>query len=277
MTLEPAIPLGGIAGWALLRRSQPRQEANFARSPDLQRDLQRFADRIGAVTTAGDLVGDRALLKVALGAFGLDEDLNKPAFIRKVLESDPLDPTSFANRLVDRRYRDLARAFGFGSVLGPRTGEAGFADRIGRAFMERQFEIAVGRKDSNLRLALAFRREMAGISRKTAGDTAWYMILGAPPLRQVVEQALGLPRQFSGLPLERQVETLKDRVRTRFGGGIEVFQDEANVERMINAFLARAGPGSASGPASPALTLLQAAGPARGSSVIEGLIGALYR
>ena len=36
--------------------------------------------------SAADLVADRRLLKVALGAFGLEGEIDKKAFIRKVLE-----------------------------------------------------------------------------------------------------------------------------------------------------------------------------------------------
>ncbi len=51
-----------------------------------------FEANIGKVETAADLVGDRRLLKVALGAFGMDGEIDKRAFLRKVLEEERGEP-----------------------------------------------------------------------------------------------------------------------------------------------------------------------------------------
>ena len=74
------------------------------------------------MTSAADLVADRRLLKVALGAFGLEGEIDKKAFVRKILEEGTADPASLANRLTDKSYYKLAEAFGFGDLGGARTG-----------------------------------------------------------------------------------------------------------------------------------------------------------
>ncbi|MFO7856361.1 MAG: DUF1217 domain-containing protein, partial [Paracoccaceae bacterium] len=119
MSFAPVLPLGGVAGWALLQRVEAGQREVFERRPDVARLAAAFEARIASVRSASELVADRQLLQVALGAFGLDEEIDKRAFVRRALESDPADPRSFANRLVDARYRNLSAAFGFGAAGGP--------------------------------------------------------------------------------------------------------------------------------------------------------------
>ena len=92
------------------------------------------------IPSAADLVADRRLLKVALGAFGLEGEIDKRAFMRKVLDEGTIDPKAFANRLTDPAFRKLAEAFGFGNPGGARTNEAGFAAKIVAAYKIRAFE-----------------------------------------------------------------------------------------------------------------------------------------
>lgn len=119
MSFVPLIQGSGLTAWTLLSNSRQTQQEALERTPQFSRDVQAFKDKIEAVQTVDDLMNDRALLRVALGAFGLEEDLNNRAFIRRVLESDLNDPTSLANKLSDQRYSSLARTFGFGSDNGP--------------------------------------------------------------------------------------------------------------------------------------------------------------
>ena len=52
MSFQPTIPLSGVAGWRFLERTQPRQQAAFEKSPEVQRDVAYFEDKIASVTTA---------------------------------------------------------------------------------------------------------------------------------------------------------------------------------------------------------------------------------
>ena len=126
----PAVPSGGLTGWAFLSRTAEAQKTAHAASSVQTREANYFREKIGSVRTAEGLVADRRLLSVALTAFGLEADLPNRYFVRQVLESDPSDKDALAFRLADPRYGDLAKAFGFGSVFGAATGRRGFADRI---------------------------------------------------------------------------------------------------------------------------------------------------
>ena len=103
MTFQPTLPLGGVAGWQFLSRTLPTQKAAHAANTQLDRETQYFREKIGNITTAADLVADRTLLKVALGAFNLQDDLPNKYFIQKILEGGVLSTDSLANRI--RRSR----------------------------------------------------------------------------------------------------------------------------------------------------------------------------
>jgi hypothetical protein len=273
MGFQPQVPLAGVAGWRFLERTQAAQQAAFERGPALRREIEHFTARIAEVGSAEALMADPRLLKVALGAFGLEGEIGKKAFVRQVLESDLADPKALANRLSAPGFKELARAFGFGPTSVPRTGDAGFAERIVAAYRTRAFEAAVGESANDMRLAMNFRREMVRLSEGAEGGS-WFEVLGSKPLREVFEKAYGLPREFGRLDVDRQREVLRDKTAGLFGtASLAAFADPANVERVITRFLARAqleaGP-AASGPGSAALALLQ--GAAGGS---EGLLNLL--
>lgn len=264
MTFQPAIPIGGVAGYRLLLATEATQRAAFDRRPDIQRDVDYFIDKIADVATAEDLVTDRRLLRVALGAFGMDEDVDKRAFIRRVLEEGSESADAFANRFVDPRYARLARAFGFGDLLGARTAEPGFGASIAASYRERQFEIAVGDQDASMRLALSFRREI--LTYANAADpegTAWFSAMGDLPTRRVLEGALGLPSSIGQLDIDRQRDEFRDAASKTFGSrSLAAFNDPEVLDKAVIRFLARDaaknGP-TLSAPGATALTLLSSA------------------
>lgn len=275
MSYVPALPLGGIAGWRFLERTAAKQQEAFERSAAVEREIAWFEERIGAVTSAADLVADRRLLQVALTAFGLEDKIDQKAFVRKVLEEGTTADDAFAVRLSDPAWKNLSAAFGFGDTAGGRTGETGFAARIVAAYKTRAFESAVGEADDSLRLAMNFKREIATLAAEGEQGASWYKILGSKPLREVFETAFGLPSGFVNLDIDRQRDILAGKTDAAFGSDtLSVFADPAMVEKMITRFLARAqiaaGPGGTS-PASAALTLLRA-GTAGGTSGLFNLL-----
>lgn len=263
MSFQPVLPFGGYAGWRFLTRTAERQQALVAEAPAMRRETETFRARIGNVASAEELVNDHALLKVALGAFGLDADLNNRAFIRKVLESASGDDKALASRLADKRYLEFARAFGFAEPGGPFNAARGFADRLVARYETRQFEIAVGQKDESMRLALTAMRELEALAAGSGSDNArWFTVMGNPPLRQVFETALSLPASFGRLDLDRQLAVFRERTGRALGSGeIAQFADSARREELVRLYLLRSQAGATPAVAggSAALTLLQSA------------------
>jgi len=83
MTFQPLVPLSGLAGLRFIERTQESQQAVFNQSPDIVREVEYFRENIHKAATADDLTEDYLLLKVALGAFGLEEDQSKAYHTKK--------------------------------------------------------------------------------------------------------------------------------------------------------------------------------------------------
>ena len=272
MTYTPVIPLGGLAGWAFLKRTMTTQKAAYVASPEIKRDEDYFRAKIKSVKTAEQLVSDRRLLRVALGAFGLDGDINNKFFIRKVLEDGTLTTDALSNRLADKQYLAFSEAFGFGDFRTPRTQLSDFADKILAQYETRSFEAAVGEQNDTMRLALNAERELPTLAKRNATeDTLWYTVMGSAPLRKVFQTAFGLPSSFGSLDLDQQLSTYKARAEQAFGDeGIKQFARPEKMEALIRRFLAQSEVQSSSGASrsSGALSLLQ-----NGQSSLRSLLG----
>lgn len=241
MSFAAIVPFGGYSGWMFLSRTLDTQKAAFSQSPKQVSDREYFTANVGKVRTAEDLVSDYRLLGVALGAFGLGDDLENRFFIRKVLEEGTSSPDAFSNKLSDKRYMAMSAAFGFGEGKPPRTGLTGFSEEILSAYSTRQFEISVGEQNEDFRLALNVARELVEIaSGDLSDDGKWYSVMGSAPLRSVFETALGLPDSFSGLELDRQLETFRDKTSRVFGNGeVAQFSDPEILDELVRTFLLR--------------------------------------
>ena len=241
MTFTPILTSTGYSGWAFLKKTLATQQASFDKSPEIKRDIDYFIAKIGSVKTADQLVGDRRLLKVALGAFGLDNDIDSKAFIKKILSDGTVKTDALGNKLADKSYLKLAAAFGFGSTTTPRTQLSTFGAEITNAYEQRQFESAVGDQDNSLRLALNAQREIPALAAKASSeDTKWYTILGNTPMRTVVQGALGLPDSTASLDVDQQLAMFKDRASRIFGSdSVKQFTSPAQMEGMVRRYLVK--------------------------------------
>ncbi|KJZ21144.1 DUF1217 domain-containing protein [Loktanella sp. S4079] len=261
MTFQPILPLTGYSGWRFLENTLDKQQEAFASSQPVVRDTDYFRENIGSITTAEDLVNDRRLLSVALGAYGLDDDINNRFFIKKILEDGTTADDALANRLADNRYADFSEAFGFGDNAIPATLSEGFADKIISRYETRQFAQAVGEQDNDLRLALNVADGVSDILDRNSTNTGqWYSMMGNAPMRNVVQTALGLPSSTSSIDVDQQLEIYQERAKSVLGidSFAQLAEPEAQ-EKLIRMFLIRSDAAnmSASSGSSTALTLLQ--------------------
>lgn len=261
MPFSPALPLTGINGFRFLESTKDRQTELFNKSPDIQREIDYFLEKAPEITSSEGIVGDRRILSVVLGAFGLDDDIDKAAFIRKVIDDGTFDERSFANRLVDPAYREMSAFLGFGDVGGLLVFENTRSNIVSR-YKERQFELAVGEVDLDMRLALNFKREASEFANSGVNErTGWLQLLGSPPLRQVVETALNLPSEFGLIDLDQQVDELIGRASNIFGfSDPSELADPDTLSRFVDRFLLqqqiRSGSSISTSSGSVALSLL---------------------
>ena len=296
MTFQPVIGVGGYTGWLVLQRTEERQREVFDNSALLNRNIEYFKENIGNVRSAEDLVTDRQLLSVALGAFGLNEEIDKRAFVRQILESDPADTSSLLSRMTDPRFDELNETFAFsrGGPDGVDGGEetesteptsgdappmfsADFAEGIIARYKEREFEQAVGESDQDMRLALNFEREVPNLldeGGETAESTFWFKVMGQEPLRRVFETAFNLPSEFSQIDIDRQVEVLAEQAERFLGTSVpEEIATQENMDTVVRRYFTiqqiNSGPDSTT-PGFAALSLLSGGG--LGAAGIENLL-----
>lgn len=251
---QPIIIAPGLSGWQFLKSTYDRQFEAFSQSAELKRDTDYFAEKIGSIQTAEDLVSDRRLLSVALGAFGLEEDINNRFFIQKMLEDGTQADDALANRFTDTRYRDMSSAFGFG----PGELRGGILPSFAKDIIDRyetsSFEIATGAQDESMRIALYAERTLPEVVGSDSSDTAkWFSIMGQPPLRSFFETALGLPSEFGQVDIDQQLEVFQDRAERILGiSEPSEMADPEIMDKLVTNYLARSqlntfGGGASSG------------------------------
>lgn len=259
---QPVLISSGLVGWQFLQRTYDQQFEAFGQSVAFKRDTDHFAENIGNVKTAEDLVSDRQMLTVALGAFGLQDDINNRFFIEKMLSEGTTANDSLANRFTDSRYTDFSAAFGLGPNEIPQTNRTGFAEEIIAKFQANSFEIATGNQDQTLRTALYGERVLPDVVTGDGSEAQkWFSIMGQPPLRTLFETAFGLPSAFGQADIDFQLGVFKDRANRLFGvSDPSQFAEPETLDRLVTTFLARSqldAGGNGTSSAAIALTLLQ--------------------
>ena len=259
---QPVIVSSGLVGWQFLKRTYDQQFSAFNQSVELQRDTDYFAENIKDVKSAEELVSDRRLLTVALGAFGLQDDIDNKFFIQKMLSDGTTADDALANRFTDSRYNDFSAAFGLGPGELRGALRPGFADDIIARFQASSFEIATGNQDDTMRIALYAERTLGDVVEGSGTENQkWFSIMGQPPLRALFETAFGLPSEFGQADIDFQLGVFKDRADRLFGVSDPTeFAQPETLDRLVTAYLARSqldAIGTGVSGAAIALTLLQ--------------------
>ncbi|WP_050604904.1 DUF1217 domain-containing protein [Ruegeria sp. 6PALISEP08] len=258
MIFQPVIPTGGIVGWRFLQRTYEGQFQSYSSSAVNERETKYFLENIGKVQSAEQLVSDRRLLQVALGVFGLEGDLDNRFFIQKILEDGTQANDALSNRLADKRYRDFSDAFGFGPGAVWKTALKTNMEEIAQANLTARFEIAVGDSEETMRISLYAQRELAELANSaSSADTKWFDLMGLPPLRSMMEMALGLPSSFALLDIDKQLIEYKDRMFQLTGSAdLAQFSDQDAIEKLTDTYLARSQIAQLQNTVSPAQTAL---------------------
>ena len=238
---QPIVPISGLGGWRFLQETYDSQFKAFTQNAHIQRDSDYFRENIGNIETAEELVSDHRLLTVALGAFGLHDDINSSFFIRKILEEGTTSDDALANRFSDPRYAEMSQAFGFGPNEQLKVGEATFARAITDRFEQIEFEIAAGEKSEAMRFALYAEREMGGLAESDmSNDAKWFTLMSEAPLRELFEKAFNLPASFGQIDLDQQLGVFKARAKKEFGSDdLTIFKDPEVVQDLITKYVVR--------------------------------------
>jgi hypothetical protein len=249
--------LGATAAWSVLQRNGEAMQARFEARKDIAREVERFRARAAELGSVDALMKDRRTLTFVLEAYQLESEIDKRAVVRRLLTEDPTDLGSFANRMVDPRYRQINRDFG--GKDGPPLADAALVEKIVKLTLTNRFEKANGEANPGLREAMYFKRMIGTVSSVTG-------LMGDRVLTAVARTALGLPKQFGLLDYEQQKAILEKRLDPG------KFKDPAWVNRFVQRYLTL-NEDAAAPAADPRLALLGGAGAGTANGLL-GFIGA---
>jgi len=199
--------------------------ARVKSQPSVQRATDSYLASIENVKSIDDLMSNDKVYNYVMTAFGMEDMAYAKAFIRRVLTEGIDDPNSFANKLTDTRFRDLAETFNFArygstAMSFSRTRE-GVVDR----YLNQTLEVQAGESNEGVRLALYF-------SRKASTVTSTYGLMGDQALLKVTQVALGLSSSTSALDIERQKEMIDKKL------DVEDLKDPEKLEKFLTRFAA---------------------------------------
>ncbi|HEV7372698.1 DUF1217 domain-containing protein, partial [Arenibaculum sp.] len=107
----------------LAHRDNPLLGPHYERRLDMfrgqalnAREIAYFKENAHRIRTPDDLFADDRLYRFVLKAFGLGDQADAKALMRKVVAEGVSDPRSTANRMTDPRFREMVAALGFETV-----------------------------------------------------------------------------------------------------------------------------------------------------------------
>jgi Protein of unknown function (DUF1217) len=190
-----------------------------------------YATTIGTITNVDDFLKDSRLVNYAVSAYGLQKAGLSNDDLRKILTSDPLDPTSYVNKPENAKYRPLAVAFNFGTdgktldvpinQVQDRSQIVGTSD----GYVEQTMETEAGDQSDGARLALYFLKNAPNI-------TSPYQILGDKALLQFTQTALGLSAYMSNADIDTQAAMITKKLN------LADLQDPTKLNKLIAQFSA---------------------------------------
>lgn len=194
-----------IASYQLISRNLVRSLEQTARKPEVSNDTAHYLAHIGDVKSVDEFLKDDRLFAYAMKAHGLSEMDYAKAFLRKVLTEGISSPTSFANKLVDTRYREFAAAFNF-DMLGEGATQttAATTGTVGK-YLRQTLEEDAGEQNEGVRLALYFEREAPRITNA-------YQLLADKALLKVAQTALGISPRTSMAGVDKQAAMLEKEI-----------------------------------------------------------------
>jgi len=166
------------------------------------RETAYYQENIRKVETIDEFLGDYRLYTYAMKAFGLDDMIYAKAYMRKVLTEGVADKDSFANKLLDERFKEFATVFDFeayGKVTTLRQEvTTGVVEKYNRAMLEAD----AGEENEGVRLALYFQRKAPEID-------SYYDILADKALTKFFQVTFSLPESMSSIDVDQQVRLLE--------------------------------------------------------------------
>ena len=194
-----------------------------SQEPLVSRASEYYLDNIGEIDSIDEFLSDDRIFRYAMKAAGLEDMTYAKAFIRKVLEEGIDDPESFANKLTDVRYKDLAEKFNFKRYGSTATTFSRAQQGTVDAYVRQTLEEGAGQENEGVRLALYFQRKASGISNAVE-------LLADPALLKVTETLFSL--NLSTGDIDRNTEKIEKRL------DVADLKDPEKLAKLLSRFTA---------------------------------------
>jgi hypothetical protein len=216
----------------LLRQDNQQALAKFEQRPTVDKEIQYFKDKAPKLKSMDDLFKDQRLLRFIASAYSLDDEVQYPARLRKILESKITDPNSLANKMVDPRYKEMASDLMLGDLGIGVLGTSTTIDKLTKRYVQNEYEKDLGKTNPALREASYFLRKIGNIKDSLS-------ILGDGVLRSVVTYTLDLPPQIAFQSIQKQQSLIDARIDVKkflngsSGSGNTRTVDQANADMPV--------------------------------------------
>lgn len=174
----------------LVNRDMQKSLKTIAGQTMVVNDTKYYQENIGKIKTVDEFLDNYRLYSYAMQAHGLEDMIYAKAFMKQVLESDLSDDNSFANRLTDDRYQNIAAAFNFGVS----NGEGAAAQSNGQ--MEELFDTydqTIAAQNDTIEEDTRYFKIMLG---ETGRITNVDQLLANPRLRDYLFTAYGIDTKY---------------------------------------------------------------------------------
>ena len=224
-------------------RNLPKSLERAAAVPQTANETEYYLKHIGEIKSIDDFMGNDRIYRYAMKALGLEEMTYAKGLIRKVLTEGVDGSNTFANKLSDPRYKELATTFNFARYGSATTSFARTQKPVADSYVRQVFEEQEGSQNENVRLALYFERKASGLTNA-------YQVLADPALLKVVQTALGISPSTSAIPIDQQAAMIAKKL------DFATLKDADGVKTFLTRFASLADVASNQTAASSALTIL---------------------
>jgi hypothetical protein len=194
-----------------------------------------YQANIGKVTSADQLLSNYRLLSYALQSYGLGDQIDNKALIKKVLAEGATAPNALANTLPNVNWKRFAQAFNFSATGASAPSSSASAATTVTGYDEQQLEADQGASNPGVQLALYFQRVAPTVSNG-------YSVLADKNLLQVVQTIFNLPPTANATQIDKEAKAIGKLVPVADLQNPEKVKKLA--ERFTAAYDAKYGPAS---------------------------------
>jgi Protein of unknown function (DUF1217) len=217
-----------VSGYTLFKSLTPANmaagEARLAKGGAVKAEIDYFRANVGKMKTPDEFLKNYRLLKFALTAYQMEDQLNYPARIKQILKDNPNDSASLVNRMTNATYKTMNADFNFFKGGVAKLSDKAFIDQLVSKFSSSQYQSTVSAGNSNVADALYFRNKIGTV-------TNTYQIIGDAVLFGVVKTALNIPNAA----VTGDVKRLKQWIEGKLD--MKKLKDTTYVNKMLDRFL----------------------------------------